>query len=260
MEKARAATKDIAKNIGDVLIYALYPQTGMRFLKWKYGLEPIPKEVMPRTIDDVKKEDELIKKAKAGKLIEKPKKEVPEKGAGIRKFNVFVDDNYYAVEVEAEGGAMVAAPVVREVAPAPAPEPVAAPAPAAPPLRPVPGAPPRPVPGAPPRPVPGAPPRPAPAAVPKPAPAAAAKPAPAAAATPAGPTEEVSAPMPGMIIEVKCNVGDKVNEGDVVVILEAMKMQNPLCSPVNGQVAAIHVKSGDSVAVGQVLIEIAGIG
>ena len=252
MEKARAATKDIAKNIGDVLIYALYPQTGMRFLKWKYGLEPIPKEVMPRTIDDVKKEDELIKKAKAGKLIEKPKKEVPEKGAGIRKFNVFVDDNYYAVEVEAEGGAMVAAPVVREVAPAPAPEPVAAPAPAAPPLRPVPGAPPRPV--------PGAPPRPAPAAVPKPAPAAAAKPAPAAAATPAGPTEEVSAPMPGMIIEVKCNVGDKVNEGDVVVILEAMKMQNPLCSPVNGQVAAIHVKSGDSVAVGQVLIEIAGIG
>ena len=253
MEKARAATKDIAKNIGDVLIYALYPQTGMRFLKWKYGLEPIPKEVMPRTIDDVKKEDELIKKAKAGKLIEKPKKEVPEKGAGIRKFNVFVDDNYYAVEVEAEGGAMVAAPVVREVAPAPAPEPVAAPAPAAPPPL-------RPVPGAPPRPVPGAPPRPAPAAVPKPAPAAAAKPAPAAAATPAGPTEEVSAPMPGMIIEVKCNVGDKVNEGDVVVILEAMKMQNPLCSPVNGQVAAIHVKSGDSVAVGQVLIEIAGIG
>ncbi|MGB3128921.1 MAG: pyruvate carboxylase subunit B, partial [Dehalococcoidia bacterium] len=40
MEKAKEATKDIAKDIGDVLIYAIYPQTGMRFLRWKYGLEP----------------------------------------------------------------------------------------------------------------------------------------------------------------------------------------------------------------------------
>ncbi|MBM4272260.1 MAG: biotin/lipoyl-binding protein, partial [Deltaproteobacteria bacterium] len=52
-------------------------------------------------------------------------------------------------------------------------------------------------------------------------------------------------------------VGDQVSEGDVVVILEAMKMQNPLNSPVSGQVAAVNVKAGDSVSAGQVLIEIA---
>ena len=47
MDGAREATKDIAKNDGDVLIYALYPVTGLRFLRWKYGLEEPPPEVMP---------------------------------------------------------------------------------------------------------------------------------------------------------------------------------------------------------------------
>ncbi len=226
MEKARAATKDIAKNPGDVLIYALYPQTGLRFLKWKYGLEPIPKEVMPKSIEDVKKEDELIKKAKAGKLMEKPTKVVPEKGAGIRKFNVFVDDSYYAVEVEAEGGAMIAAPVVTQVAAAPKP----AAAPAAP------------------RPV-------AATAAPRPA-AAPAAPKPAAAPAAKAGAGSVTAPMPGLIVDVTCKLGDKVKAGQPVVILEAMKMQNPLAAPVDGEVKAIHVKSGDSVAVGQVLVDI----
>jgi len=76
MGKAREATKDIAKDIGDVLIYALYPQTGMQFLRWKYGLEEPPKEVRPKSLEDVKKEDELIKKALAGELVEKEVKEV----------------------------------------------------------------------------------------------------------------------------------------------------------------------------------------
>ncbi len=71
LDKAKEATKDIARDIGDVLIYALYPMTGMRFLKWKYGLEPLPPSVKPKTMEDVKREDELIAKAKAGKLVEK---------------------------------------------------------------------------------------------------------------------------------------------------------------------------------------------
>ncbi|MCX8031352.1 MAG: pyruvate carboxylase subunit B, partial [Thermodesulfovibrionales bacterium] len=100
MEKAKEATKGIAKDIGDVLTYALYPQTGMRFLKWKYGLETPPESVKPKTLEDVKREEELIKKALAGELVEKPKKEIPEKGPGIRKYNVFVDGEYYCVEVE----------------------------------------------------------------------------------------------------------------------------------------------------------------
>ncbi|MEE8173711.1 MAG: carboxylase, partial [Dehalococcoidia bacterium] len=70
LDKAKEATKDIAKDIGDVLIYALYPTTGMKFLRCKYGLEEPPAAVKPKTLEDVRREDELIAKAKAGKLVE----------------------------------------------------------------------------------------------------------------------------------------------------------------------------------------------
>jgi pyruvate carboxylase subunit B len=69
LDKAKEATKDIARDIGDVLIYALYPDTGMRFLRWKYGLETPPPETKPKTLEDVRREDELfaeIKKKAAG--------------------------------------------------------------------------------------------------------------------------------------------------------------------------------------------------
>jgi len=107
MEKAKEATKGIAKDIGDVLIYALYPTTGMRFLKWKYGLEEPPPETKPKTLEDVKREDELIAKAKAGKLEEKAEKAVPPKGPGLKAYNVFVGDEYYRVAVESVGGVKV---------------------------------------------------------------------------------------------------------------------------------------------------------
>ena len=71
LEKAYEATKDIAQDIGDVLIYALYPTTGMRFLRWKYGLETPPPETKPKTLEDIKREDKLIAKVKAGQLVEK---------------------------------------------------------------------------------------------------------------------------------------------------------------------------------------------
>jgi pyruvate carboxylase subunit B len=63
--------------------------------------------------------------------------------------------------------------------------------------------------------------------------------------------------MPGLIVDVTCNVGDKVKAGQQVVILEAMKMQNPLNSAIDGEVKAIFVKQGDAVAIGQVLVDIA---
>jgi len=107
MEKAKEATKEIAKDIGDVLIYALYPTTGMRFLKWKYGLEEPPPETKPKTLEDVKREDELIARAKAGKLEEKVEKPVPPKGPGLRAYNVFVGDEYYQVAVEPVGGTQI---------------------------------------------------------------------------------------------------------------------------------------------------------
>ena len=71
LDKAKEATKDIARGIGDVLLYALYPNYGIQFLRWKYGLETPPSELKPKTMGDIRHEDELIAKAKAGKLVEK---------------------------------------------------------------------------------------------------------------------------------------------------------------------------------------------
>jgi pyruvate carboxylase subunit B len=62
--------------------------------------------------------------------------------------------------------------------------------------------------------------------------------------------------MPGLIVDLTCQVGGKVNAGQQVVILEAMKMQNPLNSAIDGEVTAIFVKQGDAVAIGQVLVDI----
>ena len=109
MKKAEEATKDIAKDIGDVLAYALYPTTGMRYLKWKYGQEEPPPDVRPKTLEDVKRENELIAKAKAGKLVERPEREAPPKGPGLRTYNVFVGDEYFQVEVEPAGTRRVVA-------------------------------------------------------------------------------------------------------------------------------------------------------
>jgi pyruvate carboxylase subunit B len=68
LEKAKEETKEIARDLCDTLIYALYPKTGIEFLKWKYGLEPIPDKLKPKTLEDVKKEDEAMAKAKAEAL------------------------------------------------------------------------------------------------------------------------------------------------------------------------------------------------
>jgi pyruvate carboxylase subunit B len=73
LEKAKEESKEFAKNIQDVLIYALYPTTGARFLKYKYGIDKtIPDDwkppYAPKTLEEVKQEDELITQVKAGKL------------------------------------------------------------------------------------------------------------------------------------------------------------------------------------------------
>jgi pyruvate carboxylase subunit B len=65
MEKAKEESKGLAKDLCDTLICALYPKTGSDFLKWKYGIEPMPEKVKPKTLEDVKREDEAIAKAKA---------------------------------------------------------------------------------------------------------------------------------------------------------------------------------------------------
>lgn len=95
---------------------------------------------------------------------------------------------------------------------------------------------------------------PKPVARPAVAPVAAAPAAASPAATGAG--TPIKAPLPGTITELKVNVGDKVNNGDVVVILEAMKMQNNIESEYTGTVTSIAVKQGETVMEGAVLLTI----
>lgn len=90
------------------------------------------------------------------------------------------------------------------------------------------------------------------AAAPAPAPAPAAAPAPKAAA-PAGATT-VEAPMPGKILNIKVSEGQAVKFGEVVVIMEAMKMETEIVAPADGTVSKILVKAGDSVDTGAALV------
>ncbi|MEJ2642685.1 MAG: pyruvate carboxylase subunit B [Desulfosarcinaceae bacterium] len=235
LEKAKAEIGDLAVDMDDLVTYALYPVTGKKFLQWKYGKEAPPESVKPITMEQVKKRDALVKKALAGELIEK-KKAAPSKGANTRTFNVFVDNEYFEVGVDEVGGSPVLAYAQQiQLGAAPAPIPMAAPASAAAPA----------------------------AAAPAPTEAAAAPaekapaPAEAEAAPAAAPADAAGtplpAPMPGMIVNYEKQVGDSVNEGETVVILEAMKMENALAAPASGTVKAINFGSGDNVAKGDVL-------
>ena len=81
-----------------------------------------------------------------------------------------------------------------------------------------------------------------------------------AASTSSAPTaaagKPVEAPLPGTINEIKVKVGDKVNAGDTVVILEAMKMQNNIEAETSGTITSINVNKGDAVMEGDTLVTI----
>ncbi len=135
----------------------------------------------------------------------------------MRKFLITVNGVSYEVEVEEVAAG--AAPVIRSAVPAPAP--IAAPAPVAPP---------------------------APVAAPA---------APAPKAAPAAGGTAVKAPMPGTIVDLKVKVGDAVKKGTVLLILEAMKMENEIIAPMDGTVAQIIAEKGSSVGAGDALVTLA---
>jgi biotin carboxyl carrier protein len=146
------------------------------------------------------------------------------------KYKITLNGKVYEVEVE-RGEAIV---IDEYAASAPTPAPVPTPAPA-------------------PTPVPA--PTPAPAPIPAPAPT----PAPASvSAAPVKPAEgeKVSAPLPGTILEVAVREGDSVTAGQVLVIIEAMKMENEITSPQSGIIAQVLVSKGASVNTGDVMLVI----
>lgn len=77
--------------------------------------------------------------------------------------------------------------------------------------------------------------------------------APAAAPAGAAGSIQVTAPMPGKVVAVKASVGQAVKKGEVVLVLEAMKMENDIVAPEDGTIASINVANGDAVESGAVL-------
>lgn len=216
LKRAKEEIGDLAIDDEDLILYALFPVTGKKYLMQKYGKEVIPESLKAITLEDVEKQKKIIEKAKKGELVEKSSlEEIPEKSEYVRTFNVFVDGECFEVDVDEVGGT----PVITHAAPIAAP--VAQPAPAA-------------------------------SAAPKPAPA----PKPATPAASVSDGTPLNAPMPGMIIKYNKKVGDTVAEGETVVVIEAMKMENALPSPASGKIKAINFSSGDSVAKGEVLATI----
>ena len=86
-----------------------------------------------------------------------------------------------------------------------------------------------------------------------PAAAPASAPAPAAAPAASGEGEKISSPMPGTILDIKVNVGDSVKKGQVLMILEAMKMENEIMAGADGGITSIGVTKGASVQTGDAL-------
>ena len=100
LEKAKAEVKDITDDIGDILTYALYPTTGLRFLKWKYGKEVPPPETKAKTLEDIKREDDLIAKAKSGKLVEAGSVKA---AGGFKHYKLYFGNNVVSLGVEQIG-------------------------------------------------------------------------------------------------------------------------------------------------------------
>jgi biotin carboxyl carrier protein len=219
LEKAKADTAGLARDLGDILCYALYPTTGLRFLKWKYGVEQPPPGTAARTLEDIKREDDLIAKAKKGLLVDPATMPQPAPAPSPlqrrRTFNVRVGGEAFVVEVEPEGGAPI----------------VTAWSEGAPPVSP----------------------RQAPASTVAPPSMTQAT----SSALSSGETAVV-APMPGLVIRYLVSQGDRVTRGKPVLVLEAMKMENSLPAPVDGEVKRLTRTAGDAVARGDVLAVIGG--
>lgn len=187
IETAKAAVSDITDDIDDVLIYALYPTTGMKFLRIKHGLDPVPEEMKADLADKPNNLSTLTGLSR------------PEKSASVRAFNVFIDDSYFKVEVDPTDGSSFTTAGVSSNERSPenntSPE--------------------------------------------------------KSEFSPGNGT--LSSPMPGILLHYIVEVGQRVEVGDPIAVLEAMKMENTLPSPIGGTVESLSVEPGAIVVKGEVL-------
>ncbi|MBN1857092.1 MAG: pyruvate carboxylase subunit B [Dehalococcoidia bacterium] len=160
MDAATAEIGELAADIGDVLTYVLYPTTGRQFLRWKHGLEVPPPETRAKTLEDVKREDELLEQVRAGRV------------AALSPVEP-VESSIDEVGLASTGAEVDGTPLL--------------------------------------------------------------------------------APMPGTVIRYLVAVGDEVQMGDGVCVLEAMKMENVLPAPDDGRIVALKCQPGDKVQLDQTL-------
>ena len=203
MEKHRAEIGDLAKDEKDLLIYALYPTVGRRFLEWKYGVSEMPPEVKKgKTMARVRREDRLIQLLRSGELNGELQVDLGRSST----FSVRIGDDEFEVHVAQtddtpifpgiiSGGAGVGAPAGN------------------------------------------------------------------GGAGLANALEEtlgtpLKSPMPGVVIRYQVKEGDTVEAGQKVMLLEAMKMENSLTSPVSGKVLKLFYRAGDNVCKDAVLLTI----
>ncbi|VVS92895.1 biotin/lipoyl-containing protein [Desulfoluna spongiiphila] len=223
--KGEEGRSPLVNGLEDEVIMALFPVEGKRHLEWQKGVKRIPEEAKFLSLEEALERASIAEKILDGDMDALARKNnAPDQSPYARTFNVFVGGDHFEVAVDEVGG-----PTVLSHTPAAAPAAPVAPAPA--PVQP-----------------------PAPAAAPKPA-APAPKPAapkPAAPAPAAG-GATLTAPMPGVVLRYEKQPGDKVEKGDVVVVLEAMKMENVLSAPASGTVGVLPCREGDTVSTGDVL-------
>ena len=190
LDVARTAVADMTDDIDDVLTYALYPQTGLSFLRVKHGIDQAAED----TPDEPEAADTTVS----------PSPKAP-RSSRARRFNVYVGDSFFEVEVDPVGGGPPAALPTRSTTPSAAPT---APAP------------------------------------------------PTQTDVVAEGETAIRSPMPGILLSLAVEEGQQIEAGEPLLVLEAMKMQNTIPSPVNGTVKSLPVAPGTQVVRDQVLATI----
>lgn len=222
--KGQAERSSLASGLEDEVIMALFPVEGKRHLEWQKGIKRVPTQAQCLSLEEALERAAIAEKVLDGDTEALYRKaDMPDQSPYARTFNVFVSGDHFEVAVDEVGG-----PTIRHHVPAP---PTVAPAPVAA----------------------------APAPVAQPAPpkaAVAPAPKPAAPAATSGPVATLAAPMPGVILRYEKKAGDIVEKGDVIVILEAMKMENVLSAPAAGVVGDLPCREGDTVSTGDLLCTI----